>query len=529
VPLNLLLAGATALLLTLAFPGFDLAFLAPIALAPLLVAVARTPAHARRFLLGWAAGVLYWGCVCHWIHFVLAVHGSMAEWAACLGFAFFCLVKGLHLGVFALLAGFLIARRSAALTVPALWVAIEWTHTHLGFAWLDLGNAGIDMSVPARLAPWTGVYGISFAFALAGTALALAVLRRPRLELAPLLALPLIVLLPALPPPQPGTETALLVQPNVSEKADWTFKWVLAMQDRLEALTMKAALADPAVPPRLIVWPEAPLPNYYYDDPDTRDWVDRVARRAGTYLIVNTTPRDATSALFNSALLVSPAGSVVGRYDQVNLVPFGEYVPWPFHTLVAKISTESDDFSPGQRQVTLAAGRRRIGLLICYESVFPDYVRRFARDGAEVLVNISNDGWYGGAAAREQHLKIVRMRAAENRRWLLRSTNDGITATIDPAGRLHRDLPPYTAAAARTAYFPIAATTFYSRHGDWFVLLCALLALAELARPLLVSRLCSSSTPPRLSDDSVGAGHPLERFGRVPSARKPSRPKLRRG
>ena len=479
--LNLLLSAATALLLILTFPNFGFAFLAPFALSPLLVAVARAPSRRWRFLLGWTAGILYWAGACYWIHFVLAVHGEMAEWAASLGFALFCLIKGLHLGVFALLAGFLLARRAAALTVPALWVAIEWTHTHLGFAWLDLGNAGIGMSVLARLAPYTGVYGISFAFALAATALALAALRRPRIELAPLVALLAIALLPALPPPQPGTETALLVQPNVSETAAWTTQWVRDMQVRLDALTFASGA-------RLIVWPEAPMPIYYYEDRDTAAWVNEAARRAGAYLIVNATPHDAQGAPLNSALLLSPQGVAAGRYDKMNLVPFGEYVPWPFHALVAKVSTEGADFAPGTRQVTLAAGPHRIGAFICYESVFPDFVRRFSRDGAELLVNISNDGWYGNTSAREQHLQIVRMRAAENRRWILRATNDGITATIDPAGRLSRSLPPYVQGAARTGYSWIAPATFYARHGDWFVLLCALIAVAALVAAQTTAR-----------------------------------------
>jgi apolipoprotein N-acyltransferase len=479
-PLNLLLAAATALLLILTFPNADWAFLAPFALVPLLVAVTSTPSRVRRFLLGWAAGTLYWAGVCYWIHFVLAVNGSMAEWAAWLGYALFCLIKGIHLGVFALLAGFLLARRGAALTVPALWVAIEWTHAHLGFAWLDLGNAGIGMSVLARLAPYTGVYGISFAFALAATALTLAALRRPRIELVPLALLLPLALLPALPPPQPGTETAVLVQPNVSETADWTRRWVREMEIRTTALTFKATLADPSARPFLIVWPEAPMPMYYYDDTDTSEWVNEMARQTGAYLIANVTPHNAAGAPLNSALLVSPQGVATGRYDKMHLVPFGEFVPWPFKKLVATVSTEADDFATGARQVTLPAGPHRIGAFVCYESVFPDYVRRFARDGADLLVNISNDGWFGRSAAREQHLKIVRMRAAENRRWILRATNDGLTATIDPAGRVSRNLPPHVEGSARTAYSWVAATTFYARHGDWFVLLCALIAAAGL-------------------------------------------------
>ena len=476
--MNLLLALATALLLMLAFPRFDLPFLAPFAVAPLLVALARARTWRGRLLLGWSAGVVYWAGACYWIHFVLAVHGGMAEWAAWLGYVLFSLYQGLPLAAFGLLCGPLIARRWAAVTAPALWVVTEWTHTHLGFAWLDLGNAGISMPVLARLAPWTGVYGISFALAMMGTVVALVVLRRPRFQFVPLLALPLVALLPRLPAPQPGTQTAVLVQPNLSETAAWTPEWIRDTRNRMETLTTSAA------PARLIVWPEAPMPLYYYEDTPTREWLDNLARRTGAYLIVNATPHSTSGAPLNSALLISPTGAAVGRYDNMNLVPFGEYVPRPFQALVGKISSEAGDFAPGENQVTLREDAHRIGAFVCYESVFPDFVRRFAQSGAELLVNISNDGWYGKSAARDQHLAIVRMRAAENRRWILRATNDGITATIDPAGRVVRNLPPYMEGAARTGYSYVTAVTFYSRQGDWFVWLSALLAALGLAEAL---------------------------------------------
>jgi apolipoprotein N-acyltransferase len=206
---------------------------------------------------------------------------------------------------------------------------------------------------------------------------------------------------------------------------------------------------------------------------------------------VNVTPHTASGAPLNSALLISPEGRPVGRYDKMNLVPFGEFVPRPFKALVDKVSTEGGDFAPGERQVVLPAGEHRIGAFVCYESVFPDFVRRFADMGADLYVNISNDGWYGKTAARDQHLKIVRMRAAESRRWILRATNDGITSTIDPAGRVYRDLPPYTDAAVGTGYSYVKDVTFYSRHGDWFVWVCAGLAvvgLGDAVRLSLVAR-----------------------------------------
>ena len=160
-------------------------------------------------------------------------------------------------------------------------------------------------------------------------------------------------------------------------------------------------------------------------------------------------------------------------------MPFGEFVPWPFG-FANKISTEIGDFAAGNRVVVSPVGVHKIGTFICYESVFPRFVRKFAAGGAEVLFNISNDGWFGKSAARQQHLSMVRMRAAENRRWILRSTNDGITATIDSAGRLRGTLPMYTEATSYTGFNYVTSQTVYTRFGDWFPLLCAMAALLAL-------------------------------------------------
>ena len=143
-------------------------------------------------------------------------------------------------------------------------------------------------------------------------------------------------------------------------------------------------------------------------------------------------------------MLVGPNGDAVSRYDKVHLVPFGEFVPWPFGGLTKKVSTEAGDFVAGTK-VVVSAGRGpyRVGTFICYESVFPSYIRKFAASGAEALINISNDSWFGKSAARYQHLQIVRMRAAENERWILRATDNGITTVIDPAGRVIREPEEY--------------------------------------------------------------------------------------
>ena len=477
--LNFGLAALSAVLLALCFPRFSLTFLAPVALAPLLIAAAREARPLRRFLFGWAAGIVYWFAVCYWIQFVLAYHGGLGATAGWAVFLLFCLAKGLHFGAFALLAGILIRRWWAVPAVAALWVAVEVTHGYLGFAWLALGNAGIDMGLPLRLAPYTGVYGISFAFAMMSTALALTAMRRPRLEVLWLVPLPFLMFLPNLPPAQRGREAALLLQPNVSETEEWTPESVDRFQRHLLDLSMRGAMAGASQPPSIIVWPEVPAPLYYYEDQRFRESVDDLARTLRAHFLIGVVAHTPDGAPLNSAVLVSPAGTLVSRYDKVNLVPFGEFVPWPFG-VAKKISTEVGDFAPGKGVVVSSVGAHRIGAFICYESVFPNYVRQFAAGGAEVLYNVSNDGWFGRSAARDQHLNIVRMRAAENRRWILRATNDGVTATIDAAGRLRGALPPYVEASSYTGFSYVSEQTFYTRFGDWFPLLCATLALAFL-------------------------------------------------
>ncbi len=481
--LNWVLALASAALLIFTFPRFSIVWFAPVALAPFLVAMARETRWKRRFLLGWSAGVVYWFGVCYWIQFVLSFHGGLGEAAGWAVFLLFCAAKAIHMGVFGALAGMVMRRWWAAPSVAALWVAVEVTHGSLGFAWLALGNAGIDMGVPMRLAPFTGVYGLSFVFALMAAALALAVMRRPRVELLWLAPIPLLALLPQLPPAEPGRETALLVQPNISETEQWTAESVDAMKRRQVMLSLRGALSEPGQPPSIIVWPEVPAPLYYFDDPVLRNYVDNLARAANAHVLLGIVAHTPSGAPLNSVALVSPQGAPVSRYDKVNLVPFGEFVPWPFG-FANKISTEVGDFAAGNRvvvsPVVTPKGTHKIGTFICYESVFPAFVRKFAAGGAEVLFNISNDGWFGKSAARQQHLSMVRMRAAENRRWILRSTNDGITATIDSAGRLRGTLPLYTEATSFTGFTYIQAQTVYTRFGDWFPLLCAMLALLGL-------------------------------------------------
>ncbi len=476
---NLALSLLTAVLLIFTFPGFGVSWLAPVALTPLLLAAAREPAAGRRLLWGEAAGIVYWFGVCYWIQFVLAYHGAMGEAVGWGCFALFALAKSAHLAVFTWLAGYLMRLAWAIPAVAALWVGIERTHGPLGFAWMALGNAGIDMGIPMRLAPWVGVYGLSFVFAMLAAALTLALMGRPRGQLLWLAILPGILLLPPLPPSQEGSETLVVMQPNIALDRSWTAASLRETVDRLAFQTMEQALAPGASRPTLLVWPEVPAPFYYDRNPEFQAAANNLARLTATPFLFGTVAFTPEDAPLNSAQLVDASGRPAARYDKMFLVPFGEFIP-PFFGFVNRITQESGDFVAGKEVVLMPVNGRTTGVFICYESVFPHLVRRFANSGGEVFLNLTNDGYFGRSAARRQHLLIARMRAAENRRWLIRATNDGITAAIDPAGRIRRELPPNTEIAARLNFGRETSPTFYARHGDWFAWLCLAVSLAAV-------------------------------------------------
>ncbi|MEO7144254.1 MAG: apolipoprotein N-acyltransferase [Bryobacteraceae bacterium] len=479
--MNYALALLSAWLLILVFPQFNIAWLAPLALTPLLIAVAREQRAARRFFLGWSTGIVFWFFTCNWIEFVLDVHGGMGQWGGWATFVLFSLAKGLHLAVFALLAGWLMPRWWAAPAVAALWAGIERTHGTFGFAWLTLGNAGIDWPLPMRLAPYVGVYGLSFAFAFVSTVAAVVILRRFR-QAAWLLLLAVIPLFPALPPPETGADFADIVQPNLPEESAWSWGELQSTEQRLAALSLEHASGA-----RVIVWPEVPGPFYFYSDPVFRNLALEIARKSRDYFLFGTVGQTPAGAPLNSAVLISPQGEVVDRYDKMYLVPFGEFVPRLFW-FVNRITKEAGDFAPGHRVVVFPFGAHKLGAFICYESAFPHLVRRFAAGGADVLINISNDGYFGHSAAREQHLSLVRMRAAENRRWIVRATNDGITAVIDPAGRVSIRLPLYREQTAKMLFGYVERQTLYTRFGDWFAWSCLIAALAAARGRWLMDR-----------------------------------------
>jgi len=236
--------------------------------------------------------------------------------------------------------------------------------------------------------------------------------------------------------------------------------------------------------PPLLVWAENPAPFFFTRDPIFRNALENMARQTHAFVIANTIiPLNAAGdEITNSAVTLDPEGREVSRYDKIHLVPFGEYVPWwALPGLVHKITSEVGDFVPGTRYTVARSPGGGIGVLICYEAIIPQLSRRLVAAGAQVLVNISNDAWYGDSAAAYQHLEMARLRAIENHRYLLRATNNGLTVVIDPYGRVLEELPRYQRLAMPAHFDFETRQTFYTAHADLFAWLAAAVGALMLA------------------------------------------------
>jgi len=505
-----ILAIASAVLQVLIFPLPGVYVLSWVALAPLLIALLRArpageleiagwvrlqPATPwQGFVLGYVCGIVWYAGTCYWIYDTMRQYGGLSGPMALLVLFLFCAYLGLYHGAFGLMIS-LLARphdhRRALVIAPFLWVAIELARTRIsGFPWDLLGISQVDNVALCRIAGWTGVYGISFEIVLVNVAMAVGFLiprARRGMMLAAALAAAAVLqsgrLIEA--PAAQANQVALLVQQNIPVAANWTPGYFQQTLQQLTELTEKSAADSKQGKIDLIVWPESPAP-FFTNEAHLREVISDLARRTNAWIVIGAMGSNAPhpndeSPLFNSAALISPQGGWTERYDKVHLVPFGEYLPFPsLFSFASGLTKEVGQFERGRSRQPLSAGGEKLGIFICYESIFPNEVRESANLGAQVFVNISNDGWYGDSGAYAQHLNQTRMRAIENERWLLSATDTGVTASIDPWGRVAAIIPRKERLALIAPYTLDSVTTFYTRHGDWFAYACAIISLGAL-------------------------------------------------
>ena len=453
-------------------------------------------------LAGYLNGVLWYLGTCYWVYFTMHQYGGLAAPVAMLVMLLFCMYLALYHALFALLLH--TVRRAgvgyALAATPFLWIAVELARARItSFPWNLLGYAQIDSAVLTSLAPITGVYGLSFVLAAVNAAIAAAVVL-PRRRLTTVVALVAAVIATGAQnfgwllrsPVQQGTQKAVLLQPYLSVNGGDSMD-AGALARGSAALSVQAAALDDT-PTRIILWPESPSPfttekQEFLDTASVLAQATHAPVISGAIGYVQDNSLRRGYRIYNSALLFTPGRGYVSRYDKIHLVPFGEFVPYAnLFRFASGLTQAVGVFDRGNSRATVDADGHRYGVFLCYESIFGDEVRQFPRNGAEVLVNLSDDGWYGDTSAPFQHLNMARMRAIENHRWLLRDTNNGITASIDPDGRVVEAMQRNQRGAVAVHFDYRREKTFYTLHGDLFAYACTLLAIAMLAYAALSQR-----------------------------------------
>ena len=501
--IRLFIGALSGVVLSFSYTGSYLSIYSWICISVLLIVL-----FGARPLVAFGCGFLHGLCFVitsvPWIAKVLSVHGGLsvaggwgvllliaAVWGTLNGGATWAIQR--------------ISLRSVTLAcigAPFLWVTLEVSRTQLpeiSFPWNLLGYPAAANVALVQLTTTTGIYGLSFVVAVFNALLAWCYLetRRPQRQRLAILggAIILVILAmtagPRFVPEAVAHHTARAVQLNFPEADEYPSDWFRQHAPDLQEI-QHLSLAPSANQPDLLVWPEAPAP-FSYQDVRFAHMASTLATDFGHPFIVGvvewkpeTSSAGGTShtilAPYNSALMFDAQGRRVFSYDKVHLVPFGEYEPFPLiHRVVANVSSEVGGFRKGTKySVGRLPDGYSFGVFICYEAIYPGEIRRFAHNGAQLFVNISNDGWFGHSAAAEQHLRMARVRAVENRRWMVRATNSGITVSVDPYGRIFRPLPRDVRAAADLPYDFRTGETIYSRYGDWFAWLCVIVSVILL-------------------------------------------------
>lgn len=508
----ILLAATTGILLPYCFPRYDLGLLAWVALIPLHIALDGLSRRRQAFWLGWLAGIICSTGIMSWVVTAMNTYGKVP-----LVFSYGIMLLltaylGLYVGIYS--AGVVWFRmlmpRYGLFAAPCLWVTLELLRTYVlsGLPWSLLGYSQYRQLDVIQIADHLGVYGVSFLIVLSNVALAELYLwlmplfrgfRPARLpwELVTTAAM-LVSLSWAYSTSVIASETMEyskatlqvgVVQPNIDQAVKWDQAFREETLRRYDRLTESFGYGVD-----LVVWPEAATPFIYEREPVYQLQLVAMANRASAALLFGSPAvrfdQERKPFLLNSAYLLSPDGELLGRYDKQHLVPFGEYIPLKSSLLffLEKMVEGIGDFQAGPGPTILsfqlkesdgAAPARRVkfGVVICYEVIFPDLVRRIAGSGAEFLVTITNDAWFGDSSAPAQHFSMVVFRSVENHLAFARAANTGISGFIDPFGRIIVASPTFTQTALQ-AEIPVRQTkTFYSRHGDVFAYGCMLISL----------------------------------------------------
>ena len=490
MPLRITLALASGLLFALSFPNLAIGWFMFVAFIPLYVALSGVRSGWQAAGLGWLSQTTAWLFMVPWVVRVMSHYGGLPYIVGVLLFCAMCFV----LGLYGALYGWLFWRiRPAAsfprwLVVALAWPVVEFIRTYAltGFPWNLIAAAIIDYTSMIQIDRVAGPYFTGFLMLIPAIVVAWLITQRPRgIRRIIVIGGASIVLfvwwatglvaakLIERPNGQPVTRAALL-QPDISQEMRWNDTNLIAIYQRMMSMTNEAVGGGA----KIVIWPESTVPLSYSSTDFYRQSIEEFSRLHDVDIILGSIAEDARNAnrMWNAAFLVS-GGRTIGHYDKIRLVPFGEYVPLRKLLFFAeKLVHAVGEFEFGTRDTPLA-GRYRYGPAICYEVVYPQITRTQVRHGANVLVTITNDAWYDGTSAPRQHLNQARLRAIEDDRYLLRAGTTGISAFVDPTGRVIRELPMGRSGIIYADFQARETTTPYVRFGDWFAWLAIVVVM----------------------------------------------------
>jgi apolipoprotein N-acyltransferase len=489
---NLIMALMSGFLLFLSFPKFGSGILAWAALVPLFHAL-RDAKPWEGFKTGFLAGLIANVGILYWISYVVVQYGYLPVHMGIMAMLLLTAYLSLYTACFAMGVVFLRAKGGTVfLSAPLLWTALEFVRSHLftGFPWENLAYSQYLYGNIIQIADITGIYGITFAIVLVNAVLYDGLLvRSGRRSLLTEMAIASALIaaiygyghfrtaeIRELLKEAPRAEVTL-VQGNIDQNLKWNERY------QSETLVIYRTLSVQSIPAQggLIVWPETAAPFYFERADPLREVVVDVARTSGRSLLFGSPSyEEENGKVFyrNSAYLLRPDGVVAGRYDKVHLVPYGEYVPLrKFFPFIGKLVVGVGDFRPGHGFDPIESDGRRFGVLICYEGIFPEAARDYKRKKADLLVNITNDAWFGRTSAPYQHLSMTVFRAVENRLYLVRAANSGISALIDPTGVIISRTGIFERTVLKGEVKFIDEKTLYAAYGDLFAYLCGIVLI----------------------------------------------------
>jgi len=486
---NILYAVLSALMLTVSFPPGLGGWFVWIGLIPLLLAVESQSARSR-FILGIIAGMAHYLTLMYWVIIVLNRYGGLPLPVSMGALILLSFYLSLYFGLFCLGAGFIPSGPFYPLAMSMFWVSLEFIRASIlsGFPWCLLGYTQFKQLFLVQVSDVTGVYGISFLIVFANALLFSLFVSRERKKIVRLLpetVLFLICLASVLnygyswqkkkePEVQTGKSYPLaVVQGNI----DQSLKWTGPYQEKTIRIYQELTRQTRSAKPWLIIWPETAAPFFFQNQDDLAGRIRELAVESDAHLIFGSPAFGYEKGLlkyFNRAYHIDPMGTIRGYYDKVHLVPFGEYVPLKrFLPFIKKLVTAAGDFTPGEKISPLPVGSLSVGMLICFESIFPEIARVHTRQGADMLVNITNDAWYGRSSAPYQTLCMSVFRAIENRRPLIRAANTGFSAFIDNKGKILAESGLFCREILiKEINMVKPSLTFYTRYGDLFAVAC---------------------------------------------------------